>query len=57
MRGEERRGGVAGDVHLQIVLPQVVKGQAFCSSLPLIVATPLSNAVDVAPVLLLLWVL
>ena len=43
--------------YLEIVLPQVVKRQALCSSFPLVVAAPFSNAIDIAPVLLLLRVL
>ena len=42
---------------LQAMLPLVVKGEALCSALPLIVAAALANAVHIAPVGLRLRVL
>ena len=43
--------------HLQVVFALVVKGQALCSALALVVAAALANGVDIAPVVLSLGVL
>ena len=43
--------------YLHVVLSLVVKREAFSSPLPFVIATPLTNAIDISPVFLLLWVL
>ena len=42
---------------LKVVLPLVIKGQALCSALALVVAAALANRVDITPIVLSLRVL
>lgn len=48
---------IGKETDLEVVFSQVVKGKGLCSTFSLIIATPLSYAVDISPVCLLLWVL